>query len=431
MKIKLRLIQTLSIVGTSLLFTTGAFANQLVNGDFETNPPNSTGFGNNVGHPILPWVLGTGDQSNVIRTNQGINSTGQGPRKDASNKPSGTIRHYLDIADGKNDFYQSFKAKCTGEATFGGYFSTRANSKGTASVTLRNGTGFTGSIVGQSNPVTLPGGNSATDPWRLVSYTSPVIAGNTYSLVIAMDNAMNFDEAFVNIKGCPGDGDVGGVGGPLIFDNTVEEATATINIGNIIIDTPVDNCCPPINETTIPQQLTPIFQPGGGSNGNYRLNFSATPQFNNQMQNYLNYVHSMKPPINALISTWRVFDKGPGGVGSQISQTPSNQIEEFFTTYHITNPKNHGNTSSAYKMKPNNWYRIQVGTYFNGENKFFPKKCESSEYYVNWQVGNKSAASNDAGGNFVISDGKKEIARIKSQPLSKSAPMKAAPMKRR
>ncbi|MBP8032517.1 MAG: hypothetical protein KAY63_02085, partial [Psychrobacter sp.] len=79
----------------------------------------------------------------------------------------------------------------------------------------------------------------------------------------------------------------------------------------------------------------------------------------------------------------------------------------------------------------NHWYRIQVGTYFNGENKCFPKKCESSEYYVNWQVGNKSAASNDAGGNFVISDGKKEIARIKSQPLSKSAPMKAAPMKRR
>ena len=93
MKIKLRLIQTLSIVGTSLLFTTGAFANQLVNGDFETNPPNSTGFGHNLGHPILPWVLGTCDQSNVIRTNQGINSTGQGTRKDASNKPSGTIRH--------------------------------------------------------------------------------------------------------------------------------------------------------------------------------------------------------------------------------------------------------------------------------------------------------------------------------------------------
>ena len=110
MQIKLRLTQALSVAGTSLILTTGAFANQLTNGDFELNPP-ASGFGNHIGHPITPWVLGSGDPSSFIKTNQGINATGQGPRKDASNEPSGTIRHYLDIANGSNDFYQTFIAK--------------------------------------------------------------------------------------------------------------------------------------------------------------------------------------------------------------------------------------------------------------------------------------------------------------------------------
>lgn len=423
MKTQLKFIQAISIIGTGLIFATGAFANELVNGGFELNPPTS-GFGNHIGHPITPWVLGSGDSSNVIRTSQGNNSTGQGPRSDASNKPSGTITHYLDIADGKNDFYQTFKAKCSGEANFGGYFSTRANRRGTASVTLRNGTGTTGSIVGQSNPTTLPGGNSQTDPWKLVSYTSPVVAGNTYSLVIAMDNNMNFDEGFVKVKGC----DYGSGGpGPIVVDGgSIGTVPNLPNIPEIVLPTPVDNCCPPINEQSIARQLTPVFQTGGGSNANYRLNFSATSQFNNQNQNYLNYVNSMQPPINALISTWRVFDSGPGGMGST-PVGPSTMIEEFFTTYHITNPVNHGNTSLSYAMKPNHWYKVQVGTYFNDGNKFFPKKCESSEYYVNWIVGAKSSGSS---GNFVISDGKRELARIKSEPRAKAAPMKAVPMKR-
>ncbi|MDN3452776.1 MULTISPECIES: hypothetical protein [unclassified Psychrobacter] len=423
MEIKLRLTQALSIAGASLILTTGAFANQLINGGFELNPP-ASGFGNHIGHPITPWVLGTGDDSNVIRTNQGINSTGDGPRSDASGTASGTIRHYLDIANGKNDFYQTFTSSCTGEATFGGYFSTRNNSGGNAAVTLRNGTGFSGSIVGQSNPVTLPGGISSTDPWTLVSYTGQVQAGNTYSLVIAMDNSMNFDEAFVNIKGCAGDGGTGPIIGGEVFEDTVPSFP---NIPVIVLPAPVDNCCPPINEQSIARQLTPVFQPGGGSNAKYRLNFSATSQFNNQNQNYLNYVNSMQPPINALISTWRVFDHGPGGIASTPPSTPSVMIEEFFTTFHITNPVNHGNTSSSYTMKPNNWYRVQVGTYFNDGNKFFPQTCGSSSYYVNWQVGNKSSGS---AGHFIISNGKKELVRIKSEPKANTTPMKAVPIKR-
>ncbi|MBH0086392.1 hypothetical protein I6E84_09200 [Psychrobacter sp. SCQQ22] len=434
MEIKLRLTQALSIAGASLILTTGAFANQLINGGFELSPPTS-GFGNHIGHPITPWVLGTGDDSNVIRTNQGINSTGDGPRSDASGTASGTIRHYLDIANGSNDFYQTFIAKCNGEANFGGYFSTRADSNGTASVILRNGTGINGSIVGQSNPVALPGGNSSTDPWKLVSYTSPVVAGNTYSLVIKMDNNMNFDEAFVNIKGCAGDGGTGP--GPIIFDEATNLGDLVpMDYDDIVINIPADNCCPPINEEAIIRQLTPVFQPGGGSNAKYRLNFSATPQFNNQMQSYLNYVHSMKPPINALISKWTIYDKGPGALGSPVPTSPGwgTSIDAFYTNFHITNPINHGSTSASYDMKPNHWYRVQVGTYFNGGNKFFHQTCESADYWVNWQVGgNKSSGSNGSAGSFVISDGKKEIARVKveskAQPKSMSM-KKSATLKR-
>ena len=85
-------------------------------------------------------------------------------------------------------------------------------------------------------------------------------------------------------------------------------------------------------------------------------------------------------------------------------------------------------------MKPNHWYRVQVGTYFNGGNKFFPQTCESADYWVNWQVGgNKSSGSNGSAGSFVISDGKKEIARIKveskAQPKSMSM-KKSATLKR-
>ena len=215
MKTKFKLIQALSIISAGLLFGTGAFANELVNGDFELNPPTS-GFGNHIGHPITPWVIGAGSPTNIIRTNQGINSTGDGPRKDASGTASGTIRHYLDITNGGNEFYQTFKTKCSGLAVFGGYFSTRQNRNATGSITLRNGIGVTGSIIGQSNPVVLPGGNSTTDPWKFVNYSSPVVAGNVYSLVITMDNNINFDEAFVEIKGCDGVTDPSNPGPPPI-----------------------------------------------------------------------------------------------------------------------------------------------------------------------------------------------------------------------
>ncbi len=429
MKYKFSLVKALGTLSVGLILVTNLQANQLSNGDFESHPP-SSGWGNHIGYSISPWVIAGGSKSNVIRVDQGqsYKPTRQGPHRDASNAPKGKTRHYLDIANGSNQFYQIFKSRCSGTATFGGYFSTRGNGRGNAQVTLRNGSGFNGSIVGQTNQISLPRGSSATDPWKRVVYTGAVQAGQVYSFVVAMDNNMNFDEAFVSVDGCKGDehDDNGGIGGTdwgkpidLIIEKPIE----------VYLPKPqkLDNCCAPINKDVIMRQLTPVFQPNGGSNANYRLNFSATPQFNNQMQNYLNYVHSMKNPINALITTWRVYDKAPGGLGSPAPTSAGwgTKIEEFFTTFHITNPINHGNTSNSYQMKPNHWYHVGTGTYFNDGHSFFPKKCAESDYWVNWQVGTKSAISkSSSNGNFIIAQGGKIISKISVKSQTSSRPTK-------
>ena len=391
-----------------LLSHTHLHANELTNPGFEANPP-TTGWGNHIGHSILPWVLGTGNSSNVIRTDGGQSATfgNQGPIFDASGSPAGTVRHYLDIAQGSNDFYQSFTSGITGTVTFGGYFSTRQNFQGTARVTLRKDVGTAGQILGQSNQVTLPGGDSKNDPWTLVSYTAEVVSGQTYSLVIQMDNNMNFDEGFVRLKGDQPDVKPGDLVGSL--DSTLGDSLA-VDINILATLKPKTNpCCPPINKDVIMKQLTPMFQPNGGSNSNYRMNFSATQEFNNQMLHYVDYVNSMQPQINAIITNWRVFEKEPGGPGSPLPTSPGlgTVVEEFFTTFSTNQPHtNHGNTSQSFKMKPNHWYRIQTGTYFNGDLKFFESKCAVSSYWVNYMVmQNKSGKVPES--KFVVFDEKR------------------------
>jgi hypothetical protein len=190
------------IVSAVALVTTEASAtgpNVLVNGDFENNPPPN--LGNNIGWPIPPWVLGTsGQTSNVVKVDGVYNYGTNGPWLDASGSAVSVKRHYLDIANGSNDFYQSFTPQCSGEVDFGGFFSTRANLPGTASVRIVQGVGTGGPVIGATNTISLPGGNSAHDPWTPVSFTVNVTAFTTYSFVVQMDNNMNFDEGFVRYR---------------------------------------------------------------------------------------------------------------------------------------------------------------------------------------------------------------------------------------
>lgn len=188
--------------------------NLIANPGFENNPPALNG--NNIGHAVTPWTLGSGSQSNVVRVDGpgGFNYGNGGPQSDASNNGAGAgagvRQHYLDIASGANDFYQSFQVPLCGSApgqtrqvNFSGWFSTRDNLSGNGAIRIRSGAGLTGAILATVN-VSLPApASSGTAPWVLASGTVTVQAGNTISYVVSMDNNLNFDEASLSFTGTP------------------------------------------------------------------------------------------------------------------------------------------------------------------------------------------------------------------------------------
>lgn len=241
--------------------------NILINGDFESNPP--TSFGNNINHSVAPWTLGSGNQSNVVRVDgpNGYDYGNAGPRSDASGVTN-SPRHYLDITDGSNNFYQSFTPQCSGNVTVGGYFSTRANSTGVGRIEIREGNGVTGTVVGQSVPVTIPGGNSELDAWRLVTTQVVIQANNTYSFIVSMDNNMNFDEGFAEYDiDCP------------------DKPTPSED----------DLCCPPLNY----DEFLSMFSIDGNFQ-NHQVSFTPTLTWRKKMQAYTNWRHAMEPCLTHL-----------------------------------------------------------------------------------------------------------------------------------
>ena len=186
--------------------TSAAGPNVLVNGDFESYP--QSGMANNIPGIVTPWVVGGGQQPNVVKVlADGSYHYKAGPWRDASNASGKGPRHYLDITQGHNDIYQSFTPPCSGEVEFGGFFSSRCADNGTSyagtgSVRIVQGTGTSGTTVGTTLTVNLPAGHNAhTDPWvPTPPVTATVVAGQTYSFVVTMDNDVNFDEAYVRYK---------------------------------------------------------------------------------------------------------------------------------------------------------------------------------------------------------------------------------------
>lgn len=202
------------LLGLALFFSSPAYAQNLIgNPGFEANPPPA--FGNNIGYPIAPWTLGAGNSSNVVKVDGGstFNYGTSGPRLDADPATGvGVRQHYLDIASGANDFYQSFTVPACGgtqpgvnrQATFSGWFSTRDNlSAATASVSIRQGVGTAGALLATASaslPAPVPPATSGTAPWVQVSGVVNIPAGTTVSYVVAMDNNANFDQAALSFS---------------------------------------------------------------------------------------------------------------------------------------------------------------------------------------------------------------------------------------
>ncbi len=213
-----KFIAVLAVAAGCAVAAGGALAANLIqNPGFEDNPPPN--FGNNIGWSISPWIVGGGSQPNVVKVDGpgGYNYASNGPESDASAPGAGVEQHYLDIANGSNDFYQVFKIEACpaapdgemAEVTFGGAFSTRGNSSGKGSITIRSGTG-TGGAVLATLPFNLPAGNSKTDPWVVKTGTVSLPRGTTFSFVVQMSNPVNFDNAFLYIEKDPCNPDDGG-----------------------------------------------------------------------------------------------------------------------------------------------------------------------------------------------------------------------------
>ena len=231
----------------SAVSATAGAQNLIANPGFENNPPPNSG--NNIGWPISPWILGPGNASNVVKVDGGTTYNNAGPRFDADPTTNvlGVVQHYLDIADGSNDFYQSFVVPSCGaapgqtrQATFSGWFSTRDNDGGTGGIRILEGAGLSGTVLAQQ-PANLPAPanppGSMDSPWVQVQGTVTVQAGSTISYVVAMTNNLNFDEASLTFN------DVTCVTSKLTLRKTWagasvgDQATVTARRNNAVVDT--------------------------------------------------------------------------------------------------------------------------------------------------------------------------------------------------
>ncbi|WP_124640734.1 beta strand repeat-containing protein [Amniculibacterium aquaticum] len=160
--------------------------------------------GNNIGVSIAPWILGPGNAANVVQVDGagGYDYGSSGPFEDADpSTGAGVLQHYLDITNGSNSFYQVFTIPSTTTVTYSGYFSSRDNVYGNASLSIYTGSnGIGGTLVDTSGSIAISAiGGSEIAPWVFVKRTVTLTPG-TYSFVGYMNNDANFDDG--KVEGC-------------------------------------------------------------------------------------------------------------------------------------------------------------------------------------------------------------------------------------
>lgn len=243
------------------LFSAGSLsaAPVLTNGDFEATPPSA--LGNNLNEPAAaaPWIMGGGQTPNVVKVDGpgGFNYGSSGPESDASAPGAGIEQHYLDIANGSNNFYQAFTPLCTGEVTYSAAFSTRDNSAGEAGIQILADADL--SVIGPRQATNLAGGNSATDPWTVVTYTTALTANTAYRFLVDMDNNMNMDNAYVRFETyCPAHDDVAEVTTEKTCEAPQVQQDGTITVACDLVVSfpegpPLDGAGNPVGVTVVDQ----------------------------------------------------------------------------------------------------------------------------------------------------------------------------------
>lgn len=434
--------------------------NVLINSGFEDDEMSSYGdhVYVNLNNQPTGWSFGVdGDDPNIVKVD---GPGGQadwyysGPESDATASGAGVDRQYLDIYGGSNDFYQVFTPECSGEVLFGGYFSTRQNDTTTSSVRILNGAGLTGTVVDQTNTLTLPSGNSVSDPWVPVDYSTSVTANQTYSFVVTMDNNSNFDEAYVKFTtGCsdvyPPDGtpdgtstgtgtpdDGGGIDGTWTGTAGVlgNDSMAEVMSPDFPYERPnLPNCCSPWDEVMLQESLK--YEGTGNITDPYTLRYSPTASINTQMEAYINYLNALDPSVTSITVHFRLWDKGQTpsspGLGSQLgndhyvtwtaggSSAPSNGGGNFFNL-------------PAQGMNINNWYRVTSGVYLNDDIEAFGDDCANNELLMNIQVqGSALSTVGSSGGIGSVSLNIFKNGRVQSKVINtQSSQVKPKEIKR-
>ena len=207
-------------------------------------------------------------------------------------------------------------------------------------------------------------------------------------------------------------------------DNTVAMDLIEPNVTCTFVNqrkTPVDPCCPPWNKDMLKDMLS---YKGIAISAPYTLQFVPTALFKNQMQAYINYLHSINPAFTAITIDWRLHNQGTGnlplsGYGPQTP--PTGYLTWTWNTTGIGNPVSIPATGffvpsaySASSMQVGTWYMVHTGIYLENGQTFFPKQCADVEVFFRVQYMGKQKDETQA--TLEISDGHKILERIAIEP---------------
>ncbi len=182
---------------------------------------------------------------------------------------------------------------------------------------------------------------------------------------------------------------------------------------NVTIPPPSDPCCPPWSKDLLKNMM--FYQGSGSISDPYTVHFQPTTALKNQLQAYINYLHSLNTTMTGITIEFKLFDQGTGNVastgGPQVGATST--VTWNWNTTGIGNPVVPG-FFTGFPMLVGTWYTIHTRVYLENGQSFFPASCANNDINARVQVMNAARASGARMLEF--SDGKKLIYSI---PLEK------------
>ena len=186
----------------------------------------------------------------------------------------------------------------------------------------------------------------------------------------------------------------------------------------------INPCCPPWNIDLLKEMM--IYQPSGAMWGPYTLKFQPTPTFKNQMQAYINYLHSVNPLITEITIAFRLHYQGTGSFpygywGQQIP--PTAFVKWTWNTTGIGSPVISPSTGffvqpayPPFPMQVGTWYAVTTGIFLNSPQTFFSDKCAEVTIYSRVPAMDTKTRSEPV---LEFSDGKRVIETV---PIRRSKP---------